>query len=42
MVAKSKSNLVAKISFGKKKKGVHKKKFTKNEQAPKKYRGQGR
>lgn len=42
MATKTKSNVIAKVSFGKKKKGVHKKKFAKTEQAPKKYRGQGR
>jgi hypothetical protein len=31
-----------KISFGRKKKGVHKKSFSKSEQRPKKYLGQGR
>jgi hypothetical protein len=31
-----------KITFGKKKIGVHKKKFSKYEQKPKKYLGQGR
>lgn len=31
-----------KISFGKKKTGVHKKKFSKSEQKPKRYLGQGR
>jgi len=31
-----------KIKFGKKKVGVHKKKFSKSEQKPKRYLGQGR
>jgi hypothetical protein len=31
-----------KISFGKKRKGVHKKAYSKYEEKPKKYRGQGR
>ena len=43
-MAKGKVNAVAsqKISFGKKRTGVHKKSFSKYEQKPKKYLGQGR
>jgi len=35
------SKLNGKISFGKKKKGVAKKSYSKYEEKPKKYRGQG-
>jgi hypothetical protein len=43
-MAKSKGTSIAsqKISFGKKKKGVAKKAYSKYEEKPKKYRGQGR
>lgn len=40
--AKGGSSQSRKISFGKKRTGVHKKSFSKYEQKPKKYIGQGR
>jgi len=40
--SKGSSSASRKISFGKKKTGVHKKSFSKYEQKPKKYVGQGR
>jgi hypothetical protein len=40
--AKGGSSQSRKISFGKKRTGVHKKSFSKYEQKPKKYLGQGR
>ena len=43
MAAKGKSSSESrKISFGKKRTGVAKKSFSKYEEKPKKYRGQGR
>jgi len=40
--SKGSTSASRKISFGKKRTGVHKKSFSKYEQKPKKYVGQGR
>jgi hypothetical protein len=42
MAAKTKTAVSGKISFGKKRKGVAKKSYSKYEEKPKKYRGQGK
>lgn len=40
--SKGSSTASQKISFGKKRTGVHKKSYSKYQEKPKKYRGQGR
>jgi hypothetical protein len=42
MAKKEKSNVKSKVTFGRRKAGKAKKKYSSKEETPKKYRGQGR